>query len=75
MAIDDDAPAPEPVAATLARLPGIQAKVQEARWRAELGESITPTQLAHQLAELESWLGDLAAAITRRRNHGSRAER
>jgi hypothetical protein len=74
MAINDDAPAPSPVAAVLARLPAIQAKIQEARRRAELGESITPAQLARQLAELEVWLADLAVAITERRNRGSRAE-
>jgi hypothetical protein len=75
MAINDDVPTPEPVTAALARLPGIQAKVQEARRRAELGESITPAQLARQLSELEAWLADLAVAITKRRNYGCRTER
>lgn len=75
IAIDEDAPTPTPVAAVLARLPAIQAQVQEARRRAELGECITPAQLARQLAELDAWLGDLAVAVTQRRNPGSRAGR
>jgi hypothetical protein len=71
MAVNDDAPA----SAVLARLHAIQAQIREARRRAELGESITPRQYAHQLAELDGWLEDLAAAIGQRRNSESCPER
>jgi hypothetical protein len=68
---DNDGAARESISAVLARLPTIQASIQEARQRAELGESITHAQLARQFAELDEWLGDLAAAIAERRVPGS----